>query len=81
MFAISTSTHKQHYHIHGLRMKHEKSLDEIGFIMAHDLNQLVSAKAEGNFGSYLLCNTLFLDMFRTLFLREQVGLAFEGSLE
>ena len=24
---------------------------------------------------------VFLDMFRTLFLREQVGLAFEGSLE
>jgi len=55
---------------------------KLGLIMARDLNQLVSAKAEGNFGSYLFnTNTLFLDMFRTLFLRKQVGLAFEGSLE
>jgi hypothetical protein len=48
--------------------KREKSPDEIGFIMARDSNQLVSAKAEDNFGSYLLCNTVFLDMFRTLLL-------------
>ena len=49
-------------------MKREKSPDEIGFIMACDLNQLVLAKANDNFGSYLLCNTVFLDMLRTLLL-------------
>ena len=39
----------------------------VRFVMARDLNQLVLAKAEGNFGSYLLCNTFISGYVRTLF--------------
>jgi len=45
---------------------------KFGFVVARDLNQLVSAKAESDFGSYFLRNTCISDMLRLFFANKLV---------